>query len=234
LLAGDAAHIMKPFLGQGLCSGIKDADNLAWKLAYVLSGRASPELITQTYTQERRPIVEQVMNKSNGVVQQLFQIRDGRLPAASHVYNQKSMIIPKTQVAPTPLRAVDCSGMPFPRVAMESGLGAAPLWTDALMSQGDPPVDGCLPQFVLWTSGSVPDLEQSLDSWSDLVMVRELQMKNALRLDSCQESFDLLELLMATYSTILVRPDFVIVSAWEASQCGEQVIAEIKRALFIK
>lgn len=52
VIAGDAAHQMPPFLGQGMCSGIRDAANLAWKLALVVTGRASRSLI-ETYTSER-------------------------------------------------------------------------------------------------------------------------------------------------------------------------------------
>ncbi len=53
-LVGDAAHITPPFVGQGLVAGLRDAANLAWKLAWVTRGSASPKIL-DSYDQERKP-----------------------------------------------------------------------------------------------------------------------------------------------------------------------------------
>ncbi|MFS2102424.1 bifunctional 3-(3-hydroxy-phenyl)propionate/3-hydroxycinnamic acid hydroxylase [Variovorax sp. Varisp85] len=59
LLAGDSAHQMPPFLAQGMCQGLRDAVNLAWKLQWVLEERA-PESLLDSYGDERGPQVEDV------------------------------------------------------------------------------------------------------------------------------------------------------------------------------
>jgi 3-(3-hydroxy-phenyl)propionate hydroxylase len=63
-LAGDAAHMMPPFAGQGMNSGIRDAINLAWKLAAVVKGQADPSLL-DSYERERRGHVVKLTKIAN-------------------------------------------------------------------------------------------------------------------------------------------------------------------------
>jgi 3-(3-hydroxy-phenyl)propionate hydroxylase len=60
-IAGDAAHQTPPFLGQGMCAGIRDAANLAWKLDLMLRGQAGPALL-ETYGSEREPHVRRFID----------------------------------------------------------------------------------------------------------------------------------------------------------------------------
>ncbi|MGV8872384.1 MAG: FAD-dependent monooxygenase [Rhodococcus sp. (in: high G+C Gram-positive bacteria)] len=68
-LAGDAAHIMPPFAGQGVSSGVRDVANLCWKLDAVLNADADTSLL-DTYEPERRPNVAQLT---------AFSLRIGKL-----------------------------------------------------------------------------------------------------------------------------------------------------------
>lgn len=62
-LAGDAAHAMPPWIGQGMSAGVRDAANLCWKLAAVVNG-ILPESILDTYQRERLPHVREVTERA--------------------------------------------------------------------------------------------------------------------------------------------------------------------------
>lgn len=87
-LAGDAAHQMPPFLGQGMNSGIRDVNNLAWKLGHVLRGEAGASLL-DTYEQERSPHAEALVGWAvslgklmEHIAQTELAEREGRDPPA--------------------------------------------------------------------------------------------------------------------------------------------------------
>jgi 2-polyprenyl-6-methoxyphenol hydroxylase-like FAD-dependent oxidoreductase len=91
LLAGDAVHIHSPAGGQGMNTGLLDADNLAWKLAAVLTDGA-PERLLDTYEAERRPVAHGVLGLSHKLVRLSSltspwqrALRDAALPLGSRL-----------------------------------------------------------------------------------------------------------------------------------------------------
>lgn len=77
LLAGDAAHIHSPLGGQGLNLGLGDAMNLGWKLAATVRGQA-PAGLLDTYTSERRPVAEKVLDGSRAQIALMRPTRSTR------------------------------------------------------------------------------------------------------------------------------------------------------------
>ncbi|MEB3021119.1 bifunctional 3-(3-hydroxy-phenyl)propionate/3-hydroxycinnamic acid hydroxylase [[Mycobacterium] crassicus] len=65
-LAGDAAHAMPPWIGQGMSAGVRDAANLCWKLAAVINGLA-PEALLDSYQAERKPHVTETTRRARMV-----------------------------------------------------------------------------------------------------------------------------------------------------------------------
>ena len=83
-LAGDAAHMMPPYMGQGACAAMRDAVNLGWKMVEVLAGRSDDSLL-DTYQQEREPHVTTLVLASDRL-SRMVNLTD---PAAAAHRNQE-------------------------------------------------------------------------------------------------------------------------------------------------
>jgi 2-polyprenyl-6-methoxyphenol hydroxylase-like FAD-dependent oxidoreductase len=77
LIAGDAAHLMPPFLGQGMCSGLRDASSLAWRLALVESGRASASIL-DSYGTERATHVREIIDEAIAIGRVICELDPSR------------------------------------------------------------------------------------------------------------------------------------------------------------
>jgi 3-(3-hydroxy-phenyl)propionate hydroxylase len=92
LLAGDAAHLMPVWQGQGYNSGIRDAANLGWKLAAVVMGRADDRLL-DTYDIERRKHARAMIDLST-MVGRVISPTDHRVAAARNLLVRSASIVP--------------------------------------------------------------------------------------------------------------------------------------------
>jgi hypothetical protein len=66
-ICGDAAHVHSPAGGQGMNTGVQDAENVAWKIAMVYHGTAKPELL-QSYAAERIPVADHILELSGNLL----------------------------------------------------------------------------------------------------------------------------------------------------------------------
>lgn len=103
LLVGDAAHQMPPFLGQGMCSGIRDAQNLAFKLDLLLrggEGSRDAEVLLDTYQREREPHVRAVVEKAI----ELGRIQALRDPVAAAARDERMLAARAADEEPQQMR----------------------------------------------------------------------------------------------------------------------------------
>ena len=119
LLAGDCAHLVAPFGARGLNSGVADAENAAWKLAFVLHGWAGPELL-DSYHAERHPAAEENIAVTTATME---------------------FLVPQTEEQrQRRLRALEGAATdPAARAAVDSGRLSEPFWyVDSPLSTADP------------------------------------------------------------------------------------------------
>jgi 3-(3-hydroxy-phenyl)propionate hydroxylase len=101
LIAGDAAHQTPPFMGQGMCAGIRDASDLAWKLSDVVSGAASDDLL-DTYESERSPHVREFIETAVrlGSVIQTTDVETTRRRDTDMLAQQQTVATPQLRLGP--------------------------------------------------------------------------------------------------------------------------------------
>lgn len=195
LIAGDAAHQMPPFQGQGLCAGIRDVANLAWKLELVLRGRAGDALL-DSYEAERSPHARAMVASSIGVGQLMDRLAQAEAqglpfddPALEANATRRAGWMPKLRGGLLPPLPPDDSGptgeqMVQPRVRLRGG---PPLRLDEVQGDGfavyareDP--ENLLPRDALaflerigarlFAAGELEDL----DGWLDELFARHLAL----------------------------------------------------------
>lgn len=130
-IAGDAAHQQPPFIGQGMCQGLRDVANLLWKLDRVMRGQSSPRLL-DSYTVERKRHVRTLTGKIKAIGQticerdpQAAHERDASILAAG---NGQPLTVTRQDIVPpleAGLLAADspAKGMLFPQPAVRDGHG---------------------------------------------------------------------------------------------------------------
>ncbi len=141
-LLGDAAHTTPPYLGQGMCAGIRDAVNVAWKIVAVLAGRADLELL-DTYESERSPAVVGLIKLACAIGERV-QITDPGLARRRDDALRAANTGVKARRSP-----------PFPRLG--DGLLMSPAEEGAHALDGLPSIQGR----VIW-DGKVRRLDQFL------------------------------------------------------------------------
>lgn len=234
LLAGDSAHMMPPFAGQGLNAGIRDAGNLAWKLATVLRGAGAPALL-DTYEDERRPHAAEMVRVSHAIGQAIMTT-DPRKAAARDAALSALGALPRLKASIAAMRFVRQPHLTTGCVApAQKGL---PSWGRKLLGralpqprvrldEGDPALldDVIGPGWAVLhiaAAGSVPELAPSALG----VPARVLAIRPSSGDDASSAPGALVDLdgLLATSASpgpglfVLVRPDRYVAAVFTEDQ----------------
>ncbi|NEA40597.1 bifunctional 3-(3-hydroxy-phenyl)propionate/3-hydroxycinnamic acid hydroxylase [Streptomyces sp. SID11385] len=231
LLAGDAAHQMPPFLGQGMCSGFRDAQNLAFKLDHVLRGTA-PDTVLDTYQAEREPHVRAVTEK--GI--ELGHLQTLRDPELAAERDRTLLARRAASSAPEPMRFPSLQGGLLSRTACA---GRGELSVQGVVDDGTR--RGLLDQVV----GGGFHLIAGGDTLRDASLPAELRRAGVRvvalggQADGLPEAA-VVEDAEGTYarwfaelgcSAVLVRPDFYVYGTADGAEATAALVAELLDAL---
>jgi 3-(3-hydroxy-phenyl)propionate hydroxylase len=154
-LLGDACHQMPPFLGQGLCGGIRDVVNLAWKLEMVIDGVAQDSLL-DSYTAERKPHIRTIVGHAKEFGEVVGELdehhareRDARLGAA--VARGQSETVRQKYIPDLAHGAIDTvhgGGALFPQPEVQTANGQEMQLDDLLFPRDE------TPRFLLATTNA--------------------------------------------------------------------------------
>lgn len=238
LLAGDAAHQMPPFLGQGMCAGLRDAANLAWKLRRVIDGSATPELLG-SYAEERAPHVRSVIDTAVEMGRvvctrdpEVARARDGQLLSGEGRLARAGAALP-------PLPGLACGLLePGPRHPLAGSLGLQARVRDAAGREGL--LDDLVgPGFVLLWRGAPEPLGAAARETARRLDVRPVGFAP----DAPAAADDGSLVLADPYGhyaawldrhgarAVLLRPDRVVFGVAADARAADALLGELARAL---
>lgn len=205
LLAGDAAHLMPPMLGQGLCSGLRDVRNLSWKLAAVLAGRASEELL-DTYGSERAPHVRELIELSTEVAA-IIQTVDPEVAAE----RDAEMLAGDGEALRTPFPQLGPGLLP---ASAERPLGT--LFAQPRLADGRLLDEASGEQFTIL---ALPELVESIDP-----TLRERWNEDAVAIVADASAETRAALAAVGARAVLVRPDRYLLGTADSTEDLERLV----------
>jgi 3-(3-hydroxy-phenyl)propionate hydroxylase len=242
-LLGDGAHQMPPFLGQGMCAGIRDAANLIWKLLLVEKAGVSPTLLT-TYQEERKEHVRDVVAQAKAL-----GLIIGELDPAAALARDERLRAERTRLGGDPARHRlippltgglidrDAQGLPgtaagtlFPQPTVETSDGRTALLDDIL-----PPV------FLVLSRTADAQAGLNKRAVAALRRIGALRVLLGAKADASQQDFNVLtpkDQLFADWldetgaMAALVRPDRYVYGVARTAPELERLIDDLFNALF--
>ncbi|MZG11934.1 bifunctional 3-(3-hydroxy-phenyl)propionate/3-hydroxycinnamic acid hydroxylase, partial [Streptomyces sp. SID5914] len=237
LLAGDAAHQMPPFAGQGMCSGIRDALNLTWKLDLVLSGDAH-EALLDTYTAERGQHLQRAIESSlrlGGIICE----PDPAAAAERDAYMFALLREGTSPLANLPPRALSVG------LLMRDGDGTPVTSAGRLVGQGRVRFRGETGLFdqvvgtgfaLLTTQDAHPQLDAASLAWCEEIGVRMLRITDDRAADGPIDVVDLdgvylSQLTESGQTALLVRPDHYVFGGVTGLEEVPRLVAALREGL---